>query len=146
MTHRFLLEPGSWSCNGYWLEKNQTPSQLQGITAVTWKQDNWFTIISRLFVGSSQSEIALKYKGRLDADGKSYTYVLQHSLWGRVEGEGWIGPHAIVQNYWLVGATERHTGFDTFLCLNEQTYHLSSGLLAGYQLKNTIEITLKRQT
>lgn len=147
MTHRFLLEPGSWSFDGYWLAKNEIPSSVRGRSVITWKQENWFTMVSKLVLDNNyQEEIALKYKGHLDSEGKYYTYVLQHSLWGRVEGEGWIGPTSIVQCYWLIGTTQRHTGFDTFYRLDEHTYHFSSGILAGHHLKNTMEVTLKRQT
>lgn len=146
MTHRFLLEPGSWSFDGYWLAKNEIPSSVRGRSVITWKQQNWFTMVTKLVLGDNyQEEIALKYKGHFDSAGQYYTYVLQHSLWGRVEGEGWIGPQSIVQCYWLIGATQRHTGFDTFYRLDEDTYHFSSGILAGHHLKNTMEGTFKRQ-
>ena len=38
-----------------------------------------------------------------------YTFVLQHSELGRVEGEGWIAPQSIVQRYWVLGdERQRH--------------------------------------
>jgi hypothetical protein len=145
VAHRFLLEAGSWSLDGYWLEKKDRPSLVRGMTRITWKQENWFTMVSKLALGDNyQKEIFLKYKGHLDNEGKYYTYVLQHSLWGRVEGEGWIGSQSIVQCYWVIGTTQRQTGFETFSCLDENNYHFSSGILVGHHLKNMMELTLKR--
>ena len=147
MAHSFLLEAGNWIIQGYLLKRNEGAIAVRGQTAVVWKQDNWFTISTRLILdANTEPEIQYKYRGHLDSNKKYYTYVLKHSVLGNIEGEGWIGQQSIIQCYWVVGATQRHTGFDTYYRLNEHTYHLSSAILAGHRVGSTMEATLKRQT
>lgn len=146
MTHSFLLQPGNWRINGHWLLHNQQPIPVTGKTIIKWKQEQWFSIATNLTIGEeTERKIFSKYRGHLDPEGKSYTYVLKHNVFGNIEGEGWIGPQAIIQYYWVLGTSQRHTGFDTYYRLNEDTYHFSSGVLTSLHLKNTMEATLKRQ-
>lgn len=146
MTHSFLLQPGNWRINGYWSEHNEQPIPLTGASKITWKQERWFTLVTELIVGQeSERKITGKYRGHLDGKGKYYTYVLKHNVLGNIEGEGWIGPQTIIQSYWVLGTSQRHTGFDTYYRLNEDTYHLSSGVLINLNLHSTIEATLQRQ-
>ena len=146
MTHTFLLQPGNWSVNGHWLHHNENPIPLSGHSMVTWKQEQWFSIVTRLTIGDgTEWEIHCKYKGHLDREGKYYTYVLRHNIWGHIEGEGWIGPQTIIQYYWVLGASQRHNGFDTYFCLTEDIYHFSSGIITGHNLNSTMEATFKRQ-
>lgn len=146
MTHSFLLQSGNWRINGHWLEQNEQPIPVTGKSIITWKQERWFTIVTELNIGQeTDRKILGKYKGHLDREGKSYTYVLKHNVLGNIEGEGWIGPQTIIQSYWVLGTSQRHTGFDTYYRLNEDTYHFSSGVLISFSLNSTIEATLQRQ-
>jgi hypothetical protein len=144
VVHTFLLEAGNWNLEGYWLKKNEQPIDVKGQIWISWKQENWFTMTTNLAFADG-SEVQSKHRGHLDDQEKYYTYVLKHSILGNIEGEGWIGPQSIIQCYWIVGATQRRTGFDTFYRKNENTYQFSSGILAGHHLSSTMEAILKRQ-
>jgi hypothetical protein len=146
LAHSFLIEAGRWTLEGHWLERNQVPIIVQGRTLVAWSRDNWFTMVTKLvFPENEREEIAFQYRGRLDGEEKQYTYVLQQSQLGRIEGEGWIAPHSIIQRYWVLGDRQRRSGFETFYQIDPQTYHLSSGILAGHSLTSTMEAKLERQ-
>ena len=146
MAHSFLLEAGRWRLQGSWLERNEMPINVRGLTLVAWSKDNWFTMVTKLmFPESDREEIAFQYRGRLDAGELQYTFVLQHSLLGRVEGEGWIAPETIVQRYWLLNDRQRRSGFETMHQLDENKYYLSSSILAGHYLTSMMEATLERQ-
>jgi len=94
------MEAGRWTLQGNWLERDGMPILVKGKTLVGWSRDNWYTMVTKLvFPGSEREDISLQYRGRLDAGERQYTFVLQHSLLGRVEGEGWIAPESIVQRY-----------------------------------------------
>jgi hypothetical protein len=144
--HTFLLEPGRWILQGNWLERNGMPIAVKGKTIVAWGRENWFTMVTKLvFPGSEREDISFQYRGRLDVGERQYTFVLQHSVLGRVEGEGWVTPESIVQRYWVLGDRQRRSGFETRHQLNENTYYLSSGIMAGHYLTSTMEATLERQ-
>ena len=146
MAHTFLLEPGRWTLQGNWLERHGIPISVKGKTLVVWNRDNWFTVATKLiFPDSDRIEIALQYKGRLDRGERQYSFLLQHNLLGQVEGEGWIGQQTIVQRYWVLGDRQRRSGFETLHRLNDDTYYLCSGILAGHYLTSTMEATLERQ-
>ncbi|MBW4670111.1 MAG: hypothetical protein KME60_22540 [Cyanomargarita calcarea GSE-NOS-MK-12-04C] len=154
MAHTFLLEPGRWTLQGSWIERNSMPISVKGMTLVAWNRDNWFTMATKLkFPLSDRPEIALVYKGRLDDGERQYSFLLQHNLLGQVEGEGWIGPDTIVQHYWGLGVKvttpgenrQRRSGFETLYRMSDDTYHLTSSILAGHFLSSTIEATLERQ-
>jgi hypothetical protein len=71
---------------GNWLERNGMPISVKGMTLVAWNRDNWFTMATKLiFPGSDRSEISLQYKGRLHEGERQYTFLLQHSIWGRLK-------------------------------------------------------------
>ncbi|MDJ0898230.1 MAG: hypothetical protein QNJ55_05415 [Xenococcus sp. MO_188.B8] len=144
MTHSFLLQSGKWDLQGRYLQKNQSPLMVQGFMDITWKEDNWFKIVSELlFENQPQTKIISKSRGHLDTEIKSYTYVLQHSLLGNIEGEGWIGSQSIVQYYWIVAGNQHRKGLDTFSRLSEDTYALTSVVLERHNLNSTMEATLK---
>ena len=131
---------------GNWLERNRLPLPVKGRTIVAWSQDNWFTMVTKLFFPDSErQDISFQYRGRLNSGERQYTYVLQQSLLGQVEGEGWIAPESIIQRYWVLGDSQRRSGFETFYRLDDNTYHLSSGILAGHYLISIMEATLERQ-
>lgn len=146
MTHTFLMEAGRWTLQGNWLERDGMPIVVKGKTLVGWGRDDWFTMVTKLvFPGSDREEISFQYRGRLDAGERQYTFVLQHSLLGRVEGEGWIAPDSIVQRYWVLGDRQRRSGFETLHRLDDGRYYLSSGIMAGHYLTSAMEATLERQ-
>jgi hypothetical protein len=139
------MEAGRWTIEGHWLERNEKPIAVQGGMIIAWSQDNWFTMVTKLvFPQGDRPEISCQYRGRLDSGERQYTYVLQQSLLGRVEGEGWIAPETIIQRYWVLGDRQRQSGFETFYRLNDRTYHLSSGMLTGHYLTSTMEATIER--
>lgn len=146
MAHTFLMQPGRWTIQGNWLERDGMPISVRGMTLVAWNRDNWFTMVTKLvFPGSDRSEISLQYKGYLHNGERQYTFLLQHNLLGQIEGEGWIGVSTIVQRYWVLSDRQRRSGFETIHKLSDDTYYLSSGIMAGHFLNNTIEATLERQ-
>ncbi len=146
MAHTFLLEPGRWILEGNWLERDGMPIIVKGRTLVAWNREDWFTMITKfVFPGSDRAEITFQYRGHLDGGERQYTFVLQHSEWGQVEGEGWISPETIVQRYWVLGDRQRRSGFETLHRLNADKYFLSSGIMSGHSLTSTMEATLERQ-
>ncbi|MGA7933261.1 MAG: hypothetical protein WCA35_06915 [Kovacikia sp.] len=146
MAHTFLMQAGRWTLQGNWLERNGMPITVKGKILVAWSRDDWFTMVTKLvFPGADREEIAFQYRGRMDAGERQYTFVLQHSLLGRVEGEGWLAPESIVQRYWVLGDRQRRSGFETLYRVNDNTYYLSSGVMVGHYLGSTMEATLERQ-
>ncbi|AFZ12739.1 hypothetical protein Cri9333_1855 [Crinalium epipsammum PCC 9333] len=140
------MEPGRWTLQGNWLERDQMPISVKGKTLVAWGRENWYTMVTKLvFPDGERDEISFQYKGHLDMGERQYTFVLQHSLLGRVEGEGWVAPESIVQRYWVLGDRQRRNGFETFYRLNDNTYYLSSGIIAVNNLTSAMEVTLERQ-
>ncbi|GAB4172901.1 MAG: hypothetical protein Fur006_01850 [Coleofasciculaceae cyanobacterium] len=146
MAHTFLLEAGRWTLQGNWLERNGMPIPVKGMTLIAWSRENWFTMVTKLvFPDSDREDISFQYRGRLDAGERQYTFVLKHSVLGHVEGEGWVTPESIVQRYWVLGDRHRRSGFETSHRMNDNTYYLSSGIMAGHYLTSTMEATLERQ-
>ena len=141
------MEAGRWSLQGNWLERNGMPITVIGKTLVGWSRDDWFTMVTKLvFPGADREEISFQYRGRLDAGERQYTFVLQHSLLGRVEGEGWVAQESIVQRYWVLGERQRRSGFETLYRMDDNKYYLSSGIMAGHYLTSTMEATLERHS
>ncbi len=146
MTHTFLLEPGRWLLEGNWLERNGSPVQVKGKTLVAWTREDWFTMVTKLvFPGTQRNEITFQYRGHLDVGERQYTFVLQHSELGRVEGEGWIAPASILQRYWVLGDKQRRSGFETLTRIDSDRYYLSSAVMAGHYLTSAMEARLERQ-
>jgi hypothetical protein len=144
--HNFLLESGRWTLQGNWLDRDAMPIPVKGKILVAWSRDDWFTMVTKLiFPGSDRDEISLQYRGRLNAGERQYTFVLQHSLLGRVEGEGWIAPESIVQRYWVLGDRQRRTGFETLHQIQANKYCLSSSIMSGHYLTSTMEALIDRQ-
>jgi hypothetical protein len=140
------MQAGRWTLQGNWLERNGMPITVKGKILVAWSRDDWFTMVTKLiFPGADREEIAFQYRGRMDSGERQYTFVLQHSLLGRVEGEGWLAPESIVQRYWVLGDRQRRSGFETLYHVDDNTYYLSSGIMAGHYLSSTMEATLERQ-
>ncbi len=147
MSHTFLMEEGRWKLEGSWLERNGMPIPVKGKTIIAWTQDNWFTMATKLvFPSSNHEQISFQYRGRLAKGERQYNYVLQQSILGRIEGEGWISPQSIVQRYWVLEDRQRRSGFETLYRINDNTYHLCSGIMAGHYLNSTMDAIIKRQT
>lgn len=146
MRHSFLLEAGRWTLQGSWLERDAMPVAVKGMTLVAWNRDNWFTMATKLiFPGSERPEIALQCKGRLDDGERHYSFLLQHNLFGQIEGEGWIGPETIVQRYWVLSDRQRRSGFETLHRVSNDAYCMTGGILVGHFLSSTMEAKLERQ-
>jgi hypothetical protein len=140
------MEAGRWTLQGNWLDRDGLPVSVKGKILVAWSRDNWYTMVTKLmFPGTEREEIAFQYRGRLNAGERQYTFVLQHSLLGRVEGEGWIAPESIVQRYWVLGDRQRRTGFEALHQLDDNKYRLSSSVMAGHYLTSTMEASVERQ-
>ena len=119
---------------------------VKGRTLVGWSKDNfWFTMVTKLtFADSDRQELTMAYKGRIDSDERRFTFVLEHSDLGKVEGEGIIGPDSIVQRYWVMGDKRLRTGFQTLYRRDSNVYLLTSGIIAGQNLESTMEAVLTR--
>lgn len=145
MAHSFLIESGFWNVKGHWLKPNSASITLEGNIQIKWKQANWFKMTASLICDDEEAtQIIYQSKGNLNYEEKYYTYVAQHSLLGNIEGEGRIGSKSIIQYYWLLGTTSKKKGFDTYYCIDQNTYHLNSSVLEGHSLQGTIEATLQR--
>ena len=146
MAHSFLLEPGRWILQGNWLSRDTLLSPVKGKLLVAWSQNDCFRIATKLsFPESHREDIVLQSRGRMNSQERLYTFVLQHSLLGQVEGEGWITPGSIVQRYWGLNDKQRRTGFETLRQVADDRYYFSGGIMAGHYLTSTIEAELCRQ-
>ncbi|MEE3717175.1 hypothetical protein V2H45_10495 [Tumidithrix elongata RA019] len=147
MAHTFLMQPGRWSFEGSWLDREALAIPVKGRTLVGWSKDNfWFTMVTELtFPDSDRAKVTLTYRGRIDADERRFTFVLEHSEMGRVEGEGLVAPDSIVQRYWVMGDKKMRTGFQTLYKQDADRYLLSSGIVGGQNLESTMEAVLTRQ-
>ncbi|MDJ0712971.1 MAG: hypothetical protein QNJ54_01970 [Prochloraceae cyanobacterium] len=145
MGHSFLMEGGLWRIEGKWLER-QVSIPVRGKIVVTWDEADWFTMVTKLiFPDSDRQEISYRCRGRLNRGERQYSYALKQNILGRIEGEGWLADRSIVQRYWVLSDPSKRTGFETFYQLEEDTYHLCGGILAGHYITSTIEALLKRQ-
>jgi hypothetical protein len=146
VAHSFLIEPGIWKIQGHWLERNKSPVTLQGNATISWHQESWFATVFKMALARDlEREITSEYRGRLHYREQHYNYVLQHSVLGKVEGEGWIGPRTITQRYWVLNDGQRRSGFENFYQMDNRTYHFTSGILAGQYLSSTMEAIFERQ-
>lgn len=145
MAHSFLIEAGYWHVTGHWLKPNLPPIPLEGEIKIAWKRANWFKLTMSLTCDDETvTEIIYQCRGNLNYETKYYTYVAQHSLLGNIEGEGRLGQQSIIQYYWFIGTGSKHKGLDTYVCLDKNTYYLTSNILDGHSIKQTIEATLRR--
>lgn len=144
--HSFLLEPGKWTLQGSWLTREALPIPVKGKILVAWKQSHYFRVVTKFsFPDDEHADIVIQSKGRMTSQERQYTFVLQHSVLGQVEGEGWIAPESIVQRYWGLNDRQRRSGFETLRQVSPKRYHLSGGEMAGHYLTSTIEAELIRQ-
>jgi hypothetical protein len=146
VSHTFLVQPGKWSLEGNWIERDAMPIGIKGKTLVGWSKDNfWFTMVTKLtFPNSDRPEITMAYKGRIDSDDRRFTFVVEHSDLGKIEGEGIIGPDSITQRYWVMGDKKMRTGFQTLYRRDQNVYSLASAIISGQNLESTMEAILTR--
>jgi hypothetical protein len=144
------MESGQWLLEGSWLDRNELPIAVRGKTVVVWNQSDWFSMVTKLvFPGQDREDIILQYRGRLDGNEREYTFVLQHSQLGKIEGEGLICPESIVQRYRVLGdERQRRNGFETLRKVDPNHYYCSSGIMAGHTLNlmSVMEATLERKS
>ncbi len=146
MTHTFFLEPSSWIIKGRWLQKNKLSIPLNVASIITWEQSSWFYIKTKMvFPQSDRPDINFEYKGCLPSHKTQYAYVLKRSDFENIEGEGWITDDSIIQRYWVLNNDRGLNGFETFFCLDENTYHMTSGMMTGNHLLCTFEGILQRR-
>jgi len=149
VTHTFLVQSGQWVIEGTWLDRNGVPTSVRGKTLVAWHQSEWFSLVTKLvFPKSDRDDIILQYRGRLDTNERQYTFLLQHSEFGKVEGEGLIAPSLIVQRFWVLGdERQRRSGFETLRQVDNNRYYYSSGIMAGHHLNlvSVMEGTMERK-
>lgn len=148
MAHTFILESGQWMIEGNWLERNGMLITVKGKTIVTWDRTDWFSMVTKLvFPSKDREDIVLQYRGRLDSDERRFTFILQHSELGKLEGEGWMGLDSIIQRYWVLGDDpKRRSGFETLRRLDRDRYYHTSGVLVGPSLNSAMEATIERQS
>jgi hypothetical protein len=148
VSHTFLVQPGKWSLEGNWIERDAMPIGIKGKTLVGWSKDNfWFTMVTKLtFPNSDRPDLTMAYKGRIDSDDRRFTFVVEHSDLGKIEGEGIIGPDSITQRYWVMGDKKMRTGFQTLYRRDQNVYSLASAIVSGQNLESTMEAILTRHT
>lgn len=145
MAHTFLLEPGRWKLEGTLIDRKLEPTPVKGRTLVTWTKDGWFTMATKLtFPESNLPEQTLTYKGRLDPDEQRFSFIMQHSAMGKIEGEGWVAPESIIQRYWVMDDKQLRAGFQTAYKQGDDCYHLCSAVVAGSALISNMEAVLTR--
>ncbi len=146
--HSFFIDVGDWALSGKWLEPGQAPEIVKGRILITWSQDDWFTMATKLiFPESSPNKVAItfQYRGKLAYGESHYTFVLQHSQWGRVEGVGWVGEQAIVKRFWVLGDPAKRGGFETYWQINPGQYAMTASYTSGNKNLSLLEATLTRQ-
>ncbi len=130
---------------GHWLDRDALITPVRGRILFGWAKGDWFTSVTKLtFPDSDRPENTQTYKGRLDPERQRYTFLLQDSDLGKVEGEGWVGPNAIVQHYWVMDDKLSRTGFQTFYRRDDNRYALSAALMAGSSFVSMMEAVLTR--
>jgi hypothetical protein len=96
------------------------------------------------FPEQAHPEVTMQYRGKISPDDQRYTFVLQHSQLGRVEGEGWVGPMSIVQRYWVLSDRDKRTGLENLRWLTDRRYCFTSSIMAGNTLISSLEATCDR--
>ncbi len=149
--HTFLVSNGRWTMHGHLLHRDGLLQPIHGKVMVVWNQDEWFTMVGQLAVPRQpnsndpvQPPITLQYRGRTGLASHQYTFMLQHSQLGQIEGEGWLLPDSIVQKFWILDDPERRTGLEQFYRVNGDRYHWACNLMTGRSLVCSLDATLER--
>lgn len=146
------MNDGRWKLQGHWLLNLEGPCvPVQGKVMVVWNSDEWFSLVGKISCPALANEagdgadITLQYRGHIGLTAQQqYTFVLQHSQYGHIEGEGWLMPDSIVQRFWILGDRERRIGLERFYRIDDDHYYWSSSLMTGHTLLSTLEVTLAR--
>jgi hypothetical protein len=151
--HTFLMTNGRWSLTGHWLLAQGGPLlPIHGKLMVAWNDAEWFSLVGKISIPSPldesasnhPTEITLQYRGHILSE-QQYTFVVQHSYLGHIEGEGWLMPNSIVQRFWMIGDRERRTGLDQIYRMDDDHYHWSSSTMTSHALVSTMDATLERR-
>lgn len=151
INHTFLMAEGRWTLQGHWLVQPNGPLiPVAGKLMVVWQSETWFTLVGKIAPIQSQlpddvtppPSITLQYRGHIGVSEQQFTYMLQHSHLGQIEGQGWILPHSIVKRFWILGDADGRTGIEHFCCIDSNHYSWSSSLMAGHTLLSTLEAQL----
>lgn len=127
------------------MEADGSTVAFQGRTMVSWSEDAWFAMVTKLIFADSQpGELLWRYRGRLADTGHCYTFMLEHSSVGKMEGEGRIGEQTVVQRSWALNNAQQRSAFETFTCIDANTYHLAHTTMVGQRLGAVAEATLRR--
>jgi hypothetical protein len=150
--HTFLMNDGRWQLKGHWLmHREDICTPFEGKVLVVWNSDEWFSLVAKISRPSflnklgDAADITLQYRGHTSVEtSQQYTFVLQHSEYGQIEGEGWLMPDSIVQRFWILGDREQRIGLERFYRIDNDHYVWSSSLMTGHSLISTMEASLKR--
>jgi hypothetical protein len=149
--HTFLMAEGRWKLEGYWLLKLESaPVPVHGRLIVAWNTEDWFNTVGKICLSLATEEVhpfseaTFQYRGHFGSSAQ-YTFMLQHSHFGQIEGQGWILPDSIVQRFWILGDRENRTGLDRLYRVDDEHYHWSSSIINSHNLISTMEVTLTRQ-
>ncbi len=151
--HTFLMANDRWNLKGHvLLERGGPLLPISGKLMAVWNDEEWFNLVGKLSMTSSlkqsnpeyPDEMTLKYRGHLGSSEQQYTFMLQHSHLGPIEGEGWLMPDSIVQRFWITGDRERRTGIDQIHRIDNDHYHWSSSIMTSHALVSNMDATLER--
>jgi hypothetical protein len=148
--HTFLMGEGRWKLEGYWLLKPDGDLvPVHGKLIVAWNAEDWFNIVGKVClapspeIGHPFDETTFQYRGHFSA-ADQFTFMLQHSRFGQIEGQGWILPDSILQRFWILGDHGNRTGLDRLYRVDAEHYHWSSSIMGSHTLISTMEVMLKR--
>jgi hypothetical protein len=148
--HTFLMAEGRWKLEGNWLlDREGSSVPIHGRLIVAWNAEDWFNLVGKICLPPSPDmkhpfdETTFQSRGHFSAAGQ-YTFMLQHSHFGKIEGEGWVLPDSIVQRFWMLGDRENRTGLEHLYRIDSDHYHWSSSIMKNHSLVSTMEATLER--
>lgn len=143
--HTFLLLPGKWTLKGSLIQGSAPVTSFQGRMVVGWSQDMyWFTMISKMQFSDGRADEVASAKGRMDNNERRFTYVLEHSELGKVEGEGLISPGAIAMSYFVRDDAKSRTGFQTYYRQDDNHYAMTSGIMLRQGFESMMETAMVR--
>ena len=112
---------------------------------ISWSEDSWFAMVTKfVFQEGDRADLILRYRGRLTEPGRRYTFLLEHSEIGKMEGEGIIGEKTITQRSWALNDPQSRSTFDSLVRLEANSYQFSSALMTGHRLGTIAEAGFER--
>jgi hypothetical protein len=126
------------------LEGDSPPIPIKGRTLIGWSQDGfWFTIASQLtFPDSDRVPYTLTSKGRFHKRDGNFSFYIDHSEIGRMEGVGWVNHQTITQQFRVLGSDPEVTGFEVLYQQAGDRYLLCRTMTKGNSMERVIEGTL----